>query len=284
MRDNFKKSIKLLNASRAGGGINEQMYLNNMGCIYFRSQRFSMAALYFAKALREAERCDIRRSDSSEYEIMYNAGLQLLLSGNNLETAIDCFSEAAKQLHARPRVWLRLAECCIVLHAKRLQEAQRERSAQSSHGPSLRSVDQMSKFSNDLVSGIAGAGRYQRVLLPVSNGEAARQAGALGPRTGSLHYAIACLENVIFLTHREPEAASNESKEAAGSGANASAVEIRAQETRGAALACLAYCALCTQNPTMALEYAAKLLAEPSRCTPTQSIWHTPTRPRHVAP
>ena len=48
-------------------------------------------------------------------EILYNLGVQLLFSGRAL-AAFDCLVEALQTYHTNPRMWLRLAECCVVAH------------------------------------------------------------------------------------------------------------------------------------------------------------------------
>lgn len=54
MRENYRKSIKLLHGCRKGGGAeNQVLYLNNMGCNHFRMGKHNAAAFYFLKALRE---------------------------------------------------------------------------------------------------------------------------------------------------------------------------------------------------------------------------------------
>ena len=50
---------------------------------------------------------------SRRHEILYNLGIQLLFSGRPA-VAFDCLVEAVQIYHTNPRLWLRLAECCIV--------------------------------------------------------------------------------------------------------------------------------------------------------------------------
>lgn len=52
---------------------------------------------------------------NKHYEIMYSLGVSFLYTGQST-TAFDCFIEAAQQLHNNPRLWLRMAECCILCH------------------------------------------------------------------------------------------------------------------------------------------------------------------------
>lgn len=47
------------------------------------------------------------------HEILYNLGIQLLFSGRPV-VAFDCLVEVVQIYHTNPRLWLRLAECCIV--------------------------------------------------------------------------------------------------------------------------------------------------------------------------
>ena len=42
-------------------------------------------------------------------------GLQLLLTGN-AELAFQCFHEAALSYYRKPKLWLRMAECCIAAY------------------------------------------------------------------------------------------------------------------------------------------------------------------------
>ena len=46
-------------------------------------------------------------------EILYNLGLQLLQSGKPIG-AFDCLIEVVQVFHLNPRLWLRLAEACIM--------------------------------------------------------------------------------------------------------------------------------------------------------------------------
>lgn len=50
-----------------------------------------------------------------KYELLYNMGVSLLCARKPVD-AFDCLVEAI-QLHYRdPLIWLRLAECCILVH------------------------------------------------------------------------------------------------------------------------------------------------------------------------
>lgn len=48
---------------------------------------------------------------------MFNLGISLL-HARKPEEAFDCLIEAVQTYHMNPRLWLRLAECCIMTHKK----------------------------------------------------------------------------------------------------------------------------------------------------------------------
>lgn len=48
---------------------------------------------------------------------MFNLGINLL-HARKPEEAFDCLIEAVQTYHMNPRLWLRLAECCIMTHKK----------------------------------------------------------------------------------------------------------------------------------------------------------------------
>lgn len=55
-------------------------------------------------------------------ELLYNKGLQLLLTGEP-RLAFACFQEALHKLYAWPFIWLRLGECCVAVAETRLAAA-----------------------------------------------------------------------------------------------------------------------------------------------------------------
>ena len=52
---------------------------------------------------------------NKSYELMYNLGVSLLHAGRPIQ-AFDCLIEAVQVYHMNPRLWLRLAECCVMAH------------------------------------------------------------------------------------------------------------------------------------------------------------------------
>ncbi len=52
---------------------------------------------------------------SRHYELMYNLGIQLLHCGQP-QAAFDCLIQTMNMFQLNPRLWLRLAECCIMAY------------------------------------------------------------------------------------------------------------------------------------------------------------------------
>ncbi len=59
-------------------------------------------------------------SRDKKTEILYNEGLQLLLTGNP-GLAFKCLHEAALSHKNKPKLWLRLAECCVAAHLHKVR-------------------------------------------------------------------------------------------------------------------------------------------------------------------
>ena len=127
-------------------------------------------------------------------EVIYNTGLQLLLMGRPLQ-AFRCFENSSLLFYNRPRVWLRMAECCVAAH----KEEERQRSA---------------AVKDRLARKVVGQGRHRRVVLPATNdpqdaaaaaaATAAVGEGVEGGEGGvrgqcTLVYAVKCLQNALFL-------------------------------------------------------------------------------------
>merc|ERR1719362_2317942 len=115
------------------------VFFNNLGCIHFMMHKPSLAAFYFQKALQQKappapagtgangnilgasagltlpDVCATRHWLDRRAETAYNAGLQMLMSERPL-LAFKCFEQCTPVLRTWPRLWMRIAECCIQLH------------------------------------------------------------------------------------------------------------------------------------------------------------------------
>jgi CCR4-NOT transcription complex subunit 10 len=173
-RDNHKKALKLLASCHGIQGSEEYagpgepvgpLYYNNMGCLHHKLGRHHAALHYFRKGLAEAGAAgpsanvhpDGHLAGSVSCELLYNTGLQLMLTGQP-GVALQSLERASTLLYSRPLVWLRMAECCIAHH-----NAQ----AQATQGPLARAA--------------VGRGTFRRILLP-NAGEAVQDADPVPPR------------------------------------------------------------------------------------------------------
>lgn len=140
LKRNYIKSIKVLNSlvgqtlpafKDTGESIN-LMYYNNLGCIHHYMGKPNLSMFYFQKAIKENEEAlkSLPKPDTSEplsnrplytlssnknIELMYNLGVVLLYAGQPIK-AFDCLTEVVQVYHMNPRLWLRMAECCIMAH------------------------------------------------------------------------------------------------------------------------------------------------------------------------
>uniref|UniRef100_A0A665TLH1 CCR4-NOT transcription complex subunit 10 n=1 Tax=Echeneis naucrates TaxID=173247 RepID=A0A665TLH1_ECHNA len=134
LRGNYRKAVKLLNSSNIAehpgpiktGECVRCMFWNNLGCIHFAMGKHNLGIFYFKKALQENDHTCAQLGDAKKftgipmcallankrYELLYNCGIQLLHIGRPL-AAFECLMEAVQVYHSNPRLWLRLAECCI---------------------------------------------------------------------------------------------------------------------------------------------------------------------------
>eukprot|EP00743_Colponemidia_sp_Colp-15_P006615 GILK01007129.1.p1 GENE.GILK01007129.1~~GILK01007129.1.p1 ORF type:complete len:823 (-),score=98.39 GILK01007129.1:159-2555(-) len=156
VRGNHRKAIKLLNScqqtvshqrvdsnaeSNRDFGLSltslsyPSFYFNNLGCIHACLAKPKLAAFYFSKAHesnRALQSCTriasfpgaavSRFVMDRRLEILYNWGVQLLHSGQPL-LAIKALQEASVLFTDEPKVWLRLAECILALHANRVHQS-----------------------------------------------------------------------------------------------------------------------------------------------------------------
>uniref|UniRef100_A0A8C1LT14 CCR4-NOT transcription complex subunit 10 n=1 Tax=Cyprinus carpio TaxID=7962 RepID=A0A8C1LT14_CYPCA len=170
LRGNYRKAVKLLNSSNIAehpgplktGECVRCMFWNNLGCIHFAMGKHNLGLFYFKKALQENDHICAQLGDAAKkftgipmcallankrYELLYNCGIQLLHIGRPL-AAFECLMEAVQVYHSNPRLWLRLAECCIT--------ANKGSSEQETKGlPSKKGI----------VQAVVGQGYHRKIVL-----------------------------------------------------------------------------------------------------------------------
>lgn len=207
LRGNHKKAIKLLNSLtsenlnfKTGGESLAVLYYNNMACIHLAMGKPNLACFYLQKALHEnkcaVESVQTKDSDplssqplytlggNRHYELMYSLGVSQLYAGQTSK-AFDCFLEAAQKLHNNPKLWLRMAECCIFYHK------------------STNEVDfNIPKRKKDLVQKVIGSGTYKKIILTSSLSQDAKyhsEGLSYAIPQPTLEFALLCLKNALFL-------------------------------------------------------------------------------------
>ncbi|XP_015996241.1 CCR4-NOT transcription complex subunit 10 isoform X2 [Rousettus aegyptiacus] len=301
LRGNYRKAVKLLNSSNIAehpgfmktGECLRCMFWNNLGCIHFAMSKHNLGIFYFKKALQENDNVCAQLSAGStdpgkkfsgrpmctlltnkRYELLYNCGIQLLHIGRPL-AAFECLIEAVQVYHANPRLWLRLAECCIA--------ANKGTSEQETKGlPSKKGI----------VQSIVGQGYHRKIVLASQSIQNTvyndGQSSAIP--VASMEFAAICLRNALLLLPEEQQDPKQEngSKNSNQLGGNTESSEssetcskshdgdkfipappsspLRKQELENlkcSILACSAYVALALGDNLMALNHADKLLQQP---------------------
>lgn len=300
LRGNYRKAVKLLNSSNIAehpgpiktGECVRCMFWNNLGCIHFAMGKHNLGIFYFKKALQENDHTCAQLGDGSNgqskkftgipmcallankrYELLYNCGIQLLHIGRPL-AAFECLMEAVQVYHSNPRLWLRLAECCI--------SANKGGSEQESKGLPCK---------KGIVQSIVGQGYHRKIVLASQSTQntiySEGQSAAIP--VASMEFAAICLRNALLLLpdHQQQDIKTeNGSKSSSQSGSTESGSEnsdacsgkgqeadkflsaapsspLRKQEVenlRCSILACSAYVALALGDNLMALNHAEKLL------------------------
>ncbi|XP_075952532.1 CCR4-NOT transcription complex subunit 10 isoform X1 [Anarhichas minor] len=300
LRGNYRKAVKLLNSSNIAehpgpiktGECVRCMFWNNLGCIHFAMGKHNLGIFYFKKALQENDHTCAQLGDGSSgqskkftgipmcallankrYELLYNCGIQLLHIGRPL-AAFECLMEAVQVYHSNPRLWLRLAECCI--------SANKGGSEQESKGLPCK---------KGIVQSIVGQGYHRKIVLASQSTQntiySEGQSAAIP--VASMEFAAICLRNALLLLpeHQQQDTKTeNGSKSSSQSGSTESGGEnsdacsgkgqdadkflsaapsspLRKQEVenlRCSILACSAYVALALGDNLMALNHAEKLL------------------------
>uniref|UniRef100_A0AAY5K8L8 CCR4-NOT transcription complex subunit 10 n=1 Tax=Esox lucius TaxID=8010 RepID=A0AAY5K8L8_ESOLU len=268
LRGNYRKAVKLLNSSNIAehpgaiktGECVRCMFWNNLGCIHFAMGKHNLGIFYFKKALQENDHTCAQLGDAKKfsgipmcallankrYELLYNCGIQLLHIGRPL-AAFECLMEAVQVYHSNPRLWLRLAECCIAANKGSLEQ-------ENKGLPSRKGI----------VQAIVGQGYHRKIILASQSTQntvySDGQSAAIP--VASMEFAAICLRNGLVLIPEHPNQetkAENGSKTPSQSGSTESGSE-NSDACRCSILACSAYVALALGDNLMALNHAEKLL------------------------
>ncbi|XP_016961539.1 CCR4-NOT transcription complex subunit 10 [Drosophila biarmipes] len=137
-----KQLMRINNECTQAGTVTPQLstcIANNMGVIHLRVRHYAIAAQFFQNALNFDQQLarNLRQStlqtmsSARSCEILYNLGVAMLHLRRPKE-AFQCFLVPVKQFHSNPRLWLRMAEACIMEHEAKLVEEERQSQAGAS--------------------------------------------------------------------------------------------------------------------------------------------------------
>lgn len=270
LRGNYKKSIKVLSSVPLNNSVNvfketgespSVFYYNDMGCLHHYMGKSNLASFYFQKALQDNENSFKMYPKSEPGEplsgrplhtvgasktkvLMYNLGVSLLHGGKPLQ-AFDCLTEAVQVYHMNPRLWLRLAECCIMVHK-----------------PDNAADFDFNSKRKDLVQGIVGSGVHRKVILNPQMYKDSKgsclQSYAIP--VASLEFGSLCLRNALHLL---PTASADQNIPVPAP--PSPPIDPRqVPALRACILAASTYIALCLGDALIALEHAKALLAMPN--------------------
>lgn len=223
LRGNFYKAYKLLGCSPPTNFLNTfwlqngdsvlTMFFNNLGVIHFQLSKYALGTFYFGKALEENDKAistNISSSSSKKdnkyhqqsannaktihamnmnkkFELLYNTGVQLLFSGKP-SAAFDCLITAVQVFYCNPRLWLRLAECCIQASC-----------TGKSEGHTQSSPNRKSKYHNSLaLYSIIGSGAHQKIVVHSPNQPWTGGGNSVMPGP-TLEFASVCLQNALTI-------------------------------------------------------------------------------------
>ncbi|KAG8226293.1 hypothetical protein J437_LFUL002732, partial [Ladona fulva] len=169
--------------------IHQCMGKPNLACHYLnRAMQENDAALSSLPQPEQGERLSGRplhclSGDRSPW-LLHNMGLCLLHSGRPIQ-AFDCLVAAVRFHHADPRLWLRLAECCI-----------------AAHHPGNEADFDLSARRKDLVQGVVGVPPHRKIVLTSHLNKDDKyscdgQSSAIP--VPSLEFASLCLRNALQL-------------------------------------------------------------------------------------
>ncbi|XP_014663767.1 PREDICTED: CCR4-NOT transcription complex subunit 10-like isoform X2 [Priapulus caudatus] len=288
MKHNHRNAMKILSGAPGtspsfldGGQCVPAMYYSNLGCIHFHMHKHNLGLFYFQKSLEEMD-ASIRTipqretgqslsgrplqtlTGSRRYELLHNIGLQLLFCGKPLQ-AFDCLIEVVQMHHNNPRLWLRLAECCI-----------------HTHRPNNEHLFKTKLHAQDLVRGIAGQGSHRKLILkPMDINK--RTQRSEGPSSAipnaTMEFAVLCLKNALMLLppvknmaerkrrsseeeqeERTADQSSSDTHLPAPPGSPLNACEL--ENLRCSVLSASAYVCLYLGDNLVALQHAEKLLEQ----------------------
>lgn len=161
---------------------------NNLGLIHFSVRHFAIAVRFLQQALKFDQESfeKIHQMDAISLhcinatrrtEILYNLGLALLHLGRPKD-AFNCLLIPLQRHQNNPRLWLRLAEACIMLYKEKLDRTE----------------------AKSIIHKIIGSGIYTKVILsPAPKKSVPKEHQSFVVPSPTIEFAALCLRNAVAL-------------------------------------------------------------------------------------
>ncbi|XP_067927945.1 CCR4-NOT transcription complex subunit 10-like [Watersipora subatra] len=280
LRGNLEKAMRILNSITPATSpkrlvdTSSVLFYNNLACIHMMMRKHYLGSFYFKKALTENENLakELKLETlghgisgkplfslpmSRHFELLYNTGIQLLHCSQPV-AAFDCLVEAVKVYSSNPRLWLRLAECCVMANKKDNDE------------------DRKLEKRLQVVQGVIGAGINRKLIIGTGKGDFRPCTESAAMPGATLEFAALCLSNALLLLNTAEQQATQKLKEELGDTpagniherilvAAPPSLPMKADEVaqlRCSILANSAYISLLLHDYTMALQHSEALLAQ----------------------
>lgn len=167
---------------------------NNMGLIHFNVKHFSISVRFFQQALLFDQKAleNVRKENNNQLplhcigamkrpEILYNLGIAMLYL-QRPKDAFDCLLVPLNVFHKNPRLWLRLAEACIMVHKQHLKEQENQ--------------------NKNIVSSVIGSGMHRKFIITPSQPKyTGDESGSSAIPSPNLEFASLCLRNALTLVN-----------------------------------------------------------------------------------
>lgn len=174
---------------------------NNMGLIHFSVKHYALAVRFFQQALIFDQKAieSVKKEHGSQFplhclsstkrqDILYNLGIALLYL-QRPKDAFDCLLVPLNIYHKNPKLWLRLAEACIMVHKQQLKEQEVQ--------------------NKNIVSSVVGSGMHRKfIITPTPQKYISDEPGSSAIPSPNLEFASLCLRNALTLINHYSQVAS----------------------------------------------------------------------------
>ncbi|XP_050428026.1 CCR4-NOT transcription complex subunit 10 isoform X2 [Adelges cooleyi] len=244
------KEVPLTDNFKETGECPHVLIKNNVACLYHNTKKPTIAYMSMFKAI-DSHQKNIENvtkpiqgegvlsgqplhviGASIKTELMFNLGISLL-HAHKPEEAFDCLIEAVQTYHMNPRLWLRLAECCVMAHKS--------------------SNDRDFDFKKSYIEGVVGSGKHRKIILKshlFPDTKYSCEAVSAAVPMPSLEFGSLCIRNAAWLIQ--------------GDTVDYSPSHAPIDSEKHYLIGCIqssgAYIALCLGDPVVALQFSQELI------------------------